>query len=500
MPLDILAIQYIYGANLSWHIGDDLWTLANDGAVRTIWDAGGDDTLSAAALGVGVTLDLRQGELSSIGAMTRVATAYGEAALIENAIGGSGNDKLTGNHVANRLEGRAGNDTLDGGDADLAADTLAGGPGNDEYRIRPSDIALENPGEGVDTWVESVGSASFTVPENFENARLQGWNMQVIGNPAPNRLTVSAGGQDTLRGLAGNDTLEGGAGDDIYYVEQTGDVVIEAANNGTDKVIFLAAGDYALGANVERMDFYGHGFMATGNGANNLIAGNPGGNLILGGAGNDTLSGGRGEDTLDGGAGNDRLDGGRGIDLMQGGAGNDTYVVDGRKDSIVEAAGAGTDTVQVYGSRYELPANVENAVVLAAGRTGITGNALANQIAGGAGNDTLAGGAGADRFVFNQEPGSTNVDRLTDFATGADRIVLDGDVFTALGSAVDPAEFLASSDGSGAAGVRLIYNSTSGALYYDVDDAGPGEAVLFAVLGTRGARPDLDAGDFLVVS
>src|SRR5262249_27557917 len=43
MPLDILAIQQIYGANMSYHTGDDVYTLQTDGVVRTIWDAGGID-------------------------------------------------------------------------------------------------------------------------------------------------------------------------------------------------------------------------------------------------------------------------------------------------------------------------------------------------------------------------------------------------------------------------------------------------------------------------
>jgi hypothetical protein len=53
-------------------------------------------------------------------------------------------------------------------------------------------------------------------------------------------------------------------------------------------------------------------------------------------------------------------------------------------------------------------------------------------LVGNAGNDTLTGGAGADHFLFNTALGTTNVDRITDFARGVDKIVLGDDVFTAL--------------------------------------------------------------------
>jgi serralysin len=56
MPLDILAIQYIYGANMSYRTGDDTYKLGK-ASFRTIWDAGGEDTLSAASWAVGAQID-----------------------------------------------------------------------------------------------------------------------------------------------------------------------------------------------------------------------------------------------------------------------------------------------------------------------------------------------------------------------------------------------------------------------------------------------------------
>ena len=71
-------------------------------------------------------------------AQENIAIAYG--AIIENAKGGSGGDKLFGNDVANVLSGNAGNDTLDGR---LGDDTLRGGRGNDIYIIGASSDVVD---------------------------------------------------------------------------------------------------------------------------------------------------------------------------------------------------------------------------------------------------------------------------------------------------------------------------------------------------------------------
>ena len=114
MPLDILAIEHIYGANMSFHTGDDTYALANDSVLRTIWDAGGIDTIDASAVpSPGVTLDLRPGSVMQFGSST-LAIAYN--VLIENAIGSPFNDVITGNSAANQLNGGAGADAMSGGD------------------------------------------------------------------------------------------------------------------------------------------------------------------------------------------------------------------------------------------------------------------------------------------------------------------------------------------------------------------------------------------------
>jgi VCBS repeat-containing protein len=239
-----------------------------------------------------------------------------------------------------------------------------------------------------------------------------------------------------LDGGLGADTMAGGAGDDTYIVDNSSDVVTEAAGDGVDTV--RASANYALGANVENLILTGTAnIMGVGNEGDNILTGNSGANTLDGGLGADFLYGGAGNDTLIGGEGDDTLDGGLDADLMQGGAGNDSYVVDNRGDTIVEAAGGGIDTVNASVS-YTLSADVENLVLTGSGNLDGTGNASANIITGtsgdnllagmegndtligGTGNDVLLGGAGDDNYLIRAGDGN---DRIVD-AQGSDTLYI----------------------------------------------------------------------------
>ncbi|HEX8308279.1 MAG TPA: M10 family metallopeptidase C-terminal domain-containing protein [Allosphingosinicella sp.] len=115
----------------------------------------------------------------------------------------------------------------------------------------------------------------------------------------------------------------------------------------------------------------------------------------------DTLRGMGGNDQLFGRGGNDLLDGGTGDDAMTGGAGNDIYFVDSAGDTVVEAAGEGTDEVRTALSSYTLGANAENLTGLGNVDQTLNGNAGANVIDGGLGADAMAGGAGNDTYVVD---------------------------------------------------------------------------------------------------
>jgi Ca2+-binding RTX toxin-like protein len=89
----------------------------------------------------------------------------------------------------------------------------------------------------------------------------------------------------------------GGVGNDTYFVDNTGDLVFENANGGTDAV--FASVNYALAANVETLVLQGAGTLSgTGNALSNNIFGNSGDNTLDGGAGADVLTGNAGADTF----------------------------------------------------------------------------------------------------------------------------------------------------------------------------------------------------------
>jgi serralysin len=139
---DIAAIQKLYGANLETRTGDTTYgfnsnagrdflsaSSSSDKLVFSVWDAGGKDTLDFSGFTQNQKINLNDASFSDVGGMVgNVSIAKG--AIIENAIGGSGNDLLIGNSVANELKGGAGNDILYGAGG---ADKLWGGSGSDTF-------------------------------------------------------------------------------------------------------------------------------------------------------------------------------------------------------------------------------------------------------------------------------------------------------------------------------------------------------------------------------
>jgi hypothetical protein len=129
MPLDIQALQYVYGANRAFHAGNDSYTWDTSVPVlETIWDGGGRDTIDCGNQVLRCVIRLQAGAYSLVGTQGDIAIAKG--VVIENAVGGRGSDSLIGNGVGNRLAGGAGADVLSGA---AGSDTLTGGVGADVF-------------------------------------------------------------------------------------------------------------------------------------------------------------------------------------------------------------------------------------------------------------------------------------------------------------------------------------------------------------------------------
>jgi len=120
-PLDVLALRHLYGTR-SNNDRDTMYTLGTThaNAETALQDDGGIDTLDASALTVGAVLDLRPGQLSSVGLSAAGLAGVENLGItastwIENAVGTAWDDVITGNDLANRLTGGTGNDRIDGG-------------------------------------------------------------------------------------------------------------------------------------------------------------------------------------------------------------------------------------------------------------------------------------------------------------------------------------------------------------------------------------------------
>jgi len=148
MVYDIAAIQHLYGA-ATYNAGDTVYKY--DPAkpfVEAIWDSGGYDTLDLSSFNKACTINLTPGAYSTIACTDWTMTdnlGIAAGAIIEQAIGGSGSDTITGNFADNTLYGGAGNDVISAGDGDdiiycgTGNDTLTGGLGADEFRFYSGD-------------------------------------------------------------------------------------------------------------------------------------------------------------------------------------------------------------------------------------------------------------------------------------------------------------------------------------------------------------------------
>lgn len=255
-------------------------------------------------------------------------------------------------------------------------------------------------------------------------------NFGAINGTASGETLTGTAGADRLNGFAGNDVLDGGAGadtlaggadSDIYVVDNAGDVVIEAANEGNDRVETDLA-SYTLPDNVEDLEYTGAGaFTGNGNGLGNIIVGGGLGDAINGNDGDDTLGGEAGNDTLNGGNGSDRLIGGTGADTMNGEAGNDRLIIDNAGD--VANGGDGIDTVDfsIGGLTYTIAGDVEIVRNVSSGDLTVTLNGLHNSFAGSLiGADTVFGGDGQDTLYGRGGNDQLNGEAGNDYLFGGE--------------------------------------------------------------------------------
>ncbi|HQY95183.1 calcium-binding protein, partial [Caldilinea sp.] len=361
------------------------------------------------------------------------------------AVGSSASDILRGNAGSNWFDFTEGQ----------GSDTLAGGKGDDVYRINSLRERVEpdaNPAgmggvvitelvdEGTDTLVSGFWSCK--LPDNVENLILGTPNETdgslryylsgkkniythlLIGNTLNNIVDASlyeeqASGQwwfgyrsdsafssiDDFRldGGGGADTLIGGLRDDTYVIDNVGDVVVELGvadgrrNYSNDTVETPFEASLSQLPYIENITLVGSNAVnATGDGGDNILSG--------------SLN--------------------TAINYLTGGTGDDTYVV-GAGDVVVELAGEGVDTVLVAASASTLIhladfENVENLRLLdGAGATFVEGHDGVNVLTGGSAGERLAG-LGGDDTIYDQYQGTPSAYSYLNVSPSADNDTLEG--------------------------------------------------------------------------
>lgn len=543
MMYDIAALQTMYGANFNTNSGNTTYRWdpstgemfidnVGQGApggnriFMTLWDGNGTDTYDFSNYTTNLNVNLSPGAFS-ITSSTQLAylgnngTAQyapgnifnalqynGDArSLIENAIGGSGNDTIFGNTADNSLWGGSGGDTLYG----LAGDDYLYGSTGDDLLIG---------GGGADRLYGEAGVDRLFGEDGNDFLYGFGEHDELYGQNGQDILD-GGDGDDYLSGGADGDSLYGGAGNDDIY-----------GDSGED-YIYGGAGADSIRGGFDNDRLYGEGDNDTiwGQDGNDLIDGGDGNDTLYGEAGDDTIYGGTGDDYLGGFAGIDRMYGGDGVDFLDGGEDNDFLYGDFGNDTIL--GGFGNDELWGLGDNDTLAGQDGNDLLVGGGGNdnlygeagndrqfgedgndnvwGFAGNdELFGQngddnvnggdgmdiINGGAGTDTLIGGLDADRFVFETTLGASNIDTILDFQLGQDRIELAQSIFSTLGLGALSASAFTTGTAATNSSQRIIYDNSTGAVYYDADGSGAEAAVQFAILSNKAA---ITHSDFFIV-
>ena len=266
---------------------------------------------------------------------------------------------------------------------------------------------------GVVTLTTSSGSARF---QNFESIKFSNLainlgtsgNDFVTGGGRADKFLYGLAGNDTLNGGGGADTMYGGVGNDTYVVDNTLDIVIEAANEGVDTIQSTVT--QALTTNVENLALTGTvAINGTGNGLNNILTGNSAANTLTGGGGNDTIAGGGGADTV-------VFSGARADYLVTAISASQIELVDGVGGRDGTDRLSGVTNVQ-FSDRTVTFASLLATSAPFNGTSGadiLNGTSINDVINGLAGNDILNGNAGFDILAGGADDDIYVVDTTTD--------------------------------------------------------------------------------------
>jgi Ca2+-binding RTX toxin-like protein len=411
--------------------------------------------------------------------LTAVTGATYTFTNIDNLVGTTGNDTLTGSVSANVIDGGAGADTLI---ATAGNDTLIGGDGFDIADFSSLTASLNTglnmtlPGAtGVDQ-VVNIGLHQITLRQ-IEGVKASVLADSITGSATADQIDALAGA-DTVHGGDGNDFINGGAGDDSLYGQAGADTLIgsegadrldggDAGNTGLNVASYITAGSLTI--DVEGNSDTGH---AIGDTLFNIQA-------IVGSEGADTIIGGLAQDgvrvkSLSGAGGNDvfrNID--MALDTVFGGDGTDTIEANASGISIDMSSGRYGSIEVVKGSGSADSMTASSSAVTFYGEGGadsLTGGSAGDTLYGGDGNDTLIGSDGNDSLVAGKGvdnlSGGGDADTLDARGAGADDVLSGGtgddSILLDYSAGFASANFLA--DGGEGKDTLVLYMSSSGSL------------------------------------
>ena len=342
-------------------IGNSYSNILNGGkGDDTLIGMGGGDTLNGGEGNDTASYKYETGNIS-VSLQTNTSSTGDKLISIENLTGGSGNDTLEGNSLANVLDGGpGGNDTV----------TFVN---STSYVVTSlTDLAIVNAnGPAITVTGDAIGD----VYVHIANLTGTAYNDTLIGDANINILNGGAG-DDTLEGLGGADQLIGGAGSDTA-----------SYSHATSAVTADLSGLYYqnTGASLQVGDAFGDTYSSieniTGSSFNDTLIGDNGANIINGGLGDDTLEGLGGADTFIGGGGNDTV----------------TYV-----HSTTNVAVSLTTGLSGFSPSGDAAGDTFSGITNLVGTNfndQLIGDANNNTLNGGAGNDVLEGMGGSDILI-----------------------------------------------------------------------------------------------------
>ncbi|MBC7987901.1 MAG: pre-peptidase C-terminal domain-containing protein [Sphingomonadaceae bacterium] len=224
---DIAMLQQKYGVLNPNEAGDSVYTLSDVNApgsyYECIWDSGGEDRIEYNGV-KDCVIDLTAATLdysaTGAGVVSFVDTIFAgftiaNGVVIENAVGGGGNDMLIGNEAANRLYGGGGNDTMIGRNGASGRDNYRGGNGDDSFYVDGLDAdhakKIRDFGDGGDADVVLLEADSYGLAP---------------GALDPNIFVVG--------------TAAGDADDRFIYNDANGKLFFDADGNGAGAKVLIA--------------------------------------------------------------------------------------------------------------------------------------------------------------------------------------------------------------------------------------------------------------------